>query len=47
MLKDRKAGDAVRSAIERITGSGKRPTPAESPTAENAKETVKDNAKSN
>src|SRR4051812_24075608 len=37
MLKDRKPGDAVRSAIERITGTGKRPAPAESPTAENAK----------
>ena len=47
MLKDRKGGDAVRSAIERITGAGKRPAPAESPTAENAKETPKDNAKSN
>src|SRR6478736_471484 len=38
MLKDRKPGDAVRSAIERITGTGKRPAPAEAPTAENAKE---------
>ncbi len=43
MLKDRKGGDAVRSAIERITGSGKRPAPAESPTAENAKENAKSN----
>ncbi|WP_187436227.1 AsmA family protein [Bradyrhizobium hipponense] len=43
MLKDRKAGDAVRSAIERITGTGKRPPPAESPTAENAKEGAKSN----
>ncbi|MGY4285393.1 AsmA protein [Bradyrhizobium sp. LM2.7] len=43
MLKDRKAGDAVRSAIERITGTGKRPAPAESPTAENAKEGAKSN----
>src|SRR6266702_4636383 len=43
MLKDRKAGDAVRSAIERITGTGKRPAPAESPTAENAKENAKSN----
>ncbi|WBL82720.1 AsmA family protein [Bradyrhizobium xenonodulans] len=43
MLKDRKGGDAVRSAIERITGSGKRPAPAESPTAENAKEGAKSN----
>jgi len=47
MLKDRKGSDAVRSAIERITGAGKRPAPAESPTAENAKENPKDNAKSN
>src|SRR3954469_5481147 len=37
MLKDRKPGDAVRSAIERITGTGNRPAPAEAPTAENAK----------
>jgi AsmA protein len=43
MLKDRKAGDAVRSAIERITGGGKRPAPADSPTAENAKENAKSN----
>ncbi|MCK1654832.1 AsmA family protein [Bradyrhizobium sp. 149] len=43
MLKDRKAGDAVRSAIERITGSGKRPAPGEAPTAENAKEGAKSN----
>ncbi len=43
MLKDRKAGDAVRSAIERITGSGKRPASGESPTAENAKESAKSN----
>jgi len=43
MLKERKAGDAVRSAIERITGSGKRPAPAESPTAENSKENAKSN----
>ncbi|MGY3105444.1 AsmA protein [Bradyrhizobium sp. LM6.9] len=43
MLKDRKPGDAVRSAIERITGSGKRPAPAESPTAENAKQGAKSN----
>jgi AsmA protein len=43
MLKDRKAGDAVRSAIERITGTGKRPAPADSPTAENAKENAKSN----
>jgi len=47
MLKDRKGGDAVRSAIERITGSGKPPPQADSPTAENAKENPKDNAKSN
>ncbi|ULL01792.1 AsmA family protein [Bradyrhizobium sp. I71] len=43
MLKDRKGNDAVRSAIERITGSGKRPAPTESPTAENAKENAKSN----
>src|SRR5205814_2857914 len=43
MLKDRKAGDAVRSAIERITGTGKRTAPADSPTAENAKEGAKSN----
>src|SRR3954464_10333707 len=43
MLKDRKPGDAVRSAIERITGTGKRPAPAEAPTAENAKEGAKSN----
>lgn len=43
MLKDRKGGDAVRSAIERITGSGKRPAPAEAPTAENSKENAKSN----
>ncbi|MBB4370818.1 AsmA protein [Bradyrhizobium sp. cir1] len=43
MLKDRKGSDAVRSAIERITGAGKRPAPAESPTAENAKENAKSN----
>ncbi|MBR0785761.1 AsmA family protein [Bradyrhizobium iriomotense] len=43
MLKDRKGSDAVRSAIERITGAGKRPAPAESPTAENAKEGAKSN----
>ncbi|MBR0710819.1 AsmA family protein [Bradyrhizobium liaoningense] len=43
MLKDRKGSDAVRSAIERITGGGKRPAPAESPTAENAKENAKSN----
>ena len=43
MLKDRKAGDAVRSAIERITGTAKRPAPADSPTAENAKENAKSN----
>jgi AsmA protein len=43
MLKDRKGSDAVRSAIERITGSGKRPAPAESPTADNAKENAKSN----
>ncbi|MBW7971315.1 AsmA family protein [Bradyrhizobium sp. BR 10289] len=47
MLKDRKAGDAVRSAIERITGTGKRPAPTDQPTAENAKENGKDNSKSN
>jgi AsmA protein len=43
MLKDRKGNDAVRSAIERITGSGKRPAPTEAPTAENAKENAKSN----
>ena len=32
---------------QRITGGGKHPAPADSPTAENAKEGAKDNAKSN
>ncbi|RTM11397.1 MAG: AsmA family protein, partial [Bradyrhizobiaceae bacterium] len=45
--KDDKTGNTVRSVIEKITGV-KRPAPADSPTAENAKENAaKENAKDN
>jgi AsmA protein len=46
LKKDAQTGDTVRSVIEKITGV-KRPAPADQPTAENAKESAKDNAKSN